>query len=319
MRTVVGSDEVAHLWAHQAQETARNPQGNFYFNGESIYSYGRHFEIARHVSHKGQAAILMTYHTYSNTTAKHIHAVRGAIRHLTVFNTNLELRSTLEMFKDYERRQIAALQLAEKSRKGSNKRADALAHAQRLVEEANRFAEFYGLKNRLKTLDIADVEKAVAEAKERAEKAAKAAVAKQRKKFRENLAKWQAGEEYVYLPAHENTYFRFIESGEEIESSHGARFHTKSGKRAYQVLRALKASGKTFQTNGEKILVAPYQVDSMDEKGNVKAGCHRIEWKVIEDFAKQAGWDQEPIIRLPAKLLNAQHDAETTATPELVS
>ena len=51
-RHVYPVDMVAHLWAHRAQESA--PQrGNFYFDGDTIYSYGSHFPIARHVKHKG--------------------------------------------------------------------------------------------------------------------------------------------------------------------------------------------------------------------------------------------------------------------------
>lgn len=36
---------VAHLWANEKQESANG--SNFYFEGESIYSYGRHFEVGR--------------------------------------------------------------------------------------------------------------------------------------------------------------------------------------------------------------------------------------------------------------------------------
>src|SRR5579872_324467 len=80
---VFPTDEIAHLWAHsKTQDDARNPGGNFYFSGDTIYSYGSHFPIARHVTNEqGQAAILFTNQTYSNTTAKHIGQVRRAIPH----------------------------------------------------------------------------------------------------------------------------------------------------------------------------------------------------------------------------------------------
>lgn len=77
---VFPTDEIAHLWAHKTQDDARNQGGNFYFSGDTIYSYGSHFPIARHVTNdKGVAGILFTNQTWSNTTAKHIHNVRGAI------------------------------------------------------------------------------------------------------------------------------------------------------------------------------------------------------------------------------------------------
>ena len=46
---VFDTGEVSHLWANRAQDEARNRQGNLYFTGDTIYSYGSHFPIARHV------------------------------------------------------------------------------------------------------------------------------------------------------------------------------------------------------------------------------------------------------------------------------
>jgi hypothetical protein len=75
---------VAHLWANQLQDNARN-SGNFFFEGASIYSYGHHFPIAKHVvNEQGESAILFTERRYSNTTAKHIAVVRQAASHLNV-------------------------------------------------------------------------------------------------------------------------------------------------------------------------------------------------------------------------------------------
>jgi hypothetical protein len=46
MKHVFNSSEVPHIWALQQQNEGRNSQGNFYFNGATIYSYGSHFPIA---------------------------------------------------------------------------------------------------------------------------------------------------------------------------------------------------------------------------------------------------------------------------------
>lgn len=69
---------VAHLWANESQESANG--SNFYFEGESIYSYGRHFEIGRIVRNKrGRKAYLINDTYYSSTTSKHQYYVREAI------------------------------------------------------------------------------------------------------------------------------------------------------------------------------------------------------------------------------------------------
>jgi hypothetical protein len=73
---------IAHLWAGQHQESARN-SGNFYFEGRNIFSYGGHFIIAQ-IQECCQNDVLFTMRTYSNTTAKHISVVKDAIRHKNV-------------------------------------------------------------------------------------------------------------------------------------------------------------------------------------------------------------------------------------------
>ena len=85
MRRVVKTDEVAHMWANQTQEEARNPGGNFYFRGATIYSYGSHFPIATLLN---DGNVLFTTRKYSNTTAKHVSMARGACSHKSVIYVN---------------------------------------------------------------------------------------------------------------------------------------------------------------------------------------------------------------------------------------
>jgi len=48
MRRVLRSNaDVAHVWAQQVQDEERS--GNMFFEGDTIYSYGHHFPIARFV------------------------------------------------------------------------------------------------------------------------------------------------------------------------------------------------------------------------------------------------------------------------------
>lgn len=69
---------VAHLWANEKQESANG--SNFYFEGESIYSYGRHFEVGGIVRNKrGEKAYLINDTYYSSATSKHQYYVREAI------------------------------------------------------------------------------------------------------------------------------------------------------------------------------------------------------------------------------------------------
>lgn len=73
VRHVWDDQNVAKLWIEQKQDSARNRCRNFYFEGRTIYSYGRHFPIAV-ITDKtldGKRVILNTSRGYSSTTAGH--------------------------------------------------------------------------------------------------------------------------------------------------------------------------------------------------------------------------------------------------------
>lgn len=81
-RQVFPTDEVPHKWAHQAQDAARNPQGNLYFKGATIYSYRDSWPLARIYERKGARLVLANCARYSVTTAAHQNAVNRACSHM---------------------------------------------------------------------------------------------------------------------------------------------------------------------------------------------------------------------------------------------
>ena len=75
MRKILSShSEVAHYWANQKQPEGKS--GNIFFVGDTIYSYGYHFPVAKIVS---KTTILLTTASYSVSTAKHMSIIRSAI------------------------------------------------------------------------------------------------------------------------------------------------------------------------------------------------------------------------------------------------
>lgn len=79
MKKVFSShSELAHVWANQLQSDGR--AGNMFFQNESIYSYGSHYEIAKFVTApNGQKVCFVNANGYSNSTAKHTGHVWNAI------------------------------------------------------------------------------------------------------------------------------------------------------------------------------------------------------------------------------------------------
>lgn len=72
--------ELAHNWAYQTKEHGR--ASSMFYEGDSIYSYGHHFKIAR--IYKPDNFVLFTSRSYSSATAKHKSRVHSAVSHLTV-------------------------------------------------------------------------------------------------------------------------------------------------------------------------------------------------------------------------------------------
>lgn len=78
--------QLAHIWAQQTQEHGRSPKGQMYFHGDTIYSYGRHYPIARFTDATldGQRVVLFNEEKNSNTTERHKDFVRNALNGLPV-------------------------------------------------------------------------------------------------------------------------------------------------------------------------------------------------------------------------------------------
>lgn len=93
MRYVYPTVEIAHLFAAQSQEEARNPGKNFYFTGQTLFSYGPHYPVARLFPRKkplddtpaGRYVAVINAARYSVTTAKHQFLARNALMHYTRF------------------------------------------------------------------------------------------------------------------------------------------------------------------------------------------------------------------------------------------
>ena len=81
-RVFSNSDQVLHLWANQSQDSARSK--NVFFEGDTVYSYGRHYPLGRIGTYKGQKIAFINDTGYSNTTAKHIRHAKSAASHLIV-------------------------------------------------------------------------------------------------------------------------------------------------------------------------------------------------------------------------------------------
>jgi hypothetical protein len=145
--------DVVHCWAHQTQSEARTPgRAHLYFRGDTIFSYGPHFPIARHVkTADGKPAVLFTTDTYSVTTARHICETRGAIPPgVKVFKTaHVSDTPGCQHLQEF----AGILDDAIKGARDTKKRAQVMGcveRAERMVAVHNEFSAAFKLHKRVK-------------------------------------------------------------------------------------------------------------------------------------------------------------------------
>lgn len=83
MKTIFDNSMVAHVWASQKQREARSGNGNFYFQGPALYSYGTHYVVG---FLPGNDVALLNSDGYSVSTNRHKSNAWRAVRHMTIYN-----------------------------------------------------------------------------------------------------------------------------------------------------------------------------------------------------------------------------------------
>jgi hypothetical protein len=91
MKKVFNSiDDVIHAYAQQPNDRSAEGRtgggGNVFFDGVSLYSYGRHYELARYLDND---TVLINDRGYSNSTAKHINKAQHALSQYRRFYVTL--------------------------------------------------------------------------------------------------------------------------------------------------------------------------------------------------------------------------------------
>lgn len=298
MKQVYGSDEIPHLWAHKTQQSARNKQGNFYFDGHTIYSYGRHFPIARHVTNKRkQEAVLFTMQSNSHTTNGHIHMVRRAVSHLTIlyvpevrtrFNLATNLKDTLSDFAN-------EVIKAQRDCFGPTGRfrPKAWEALERLLPKANAYAAFAGSRKRWTMPETSDaIRDSLARAKAAEDRASRAnhkrylaAEARRNAERMANLQLWMDGADMPHYADLPRDPVALRVRNEVVETSLGAEVPIDHARLGLRFVRKCRDTHTPYQRNGHTLHLGHYAIDAIDELGNLRAGCHSITIEEIERIA----------------------------------
>ncbi|MHB8388063.1 MAG: hypothetical protein ACYDBH_00615 [Acidobacteriaceae bacterium] len=164
MRHVVPTVEVPHLWAHASQPDARNPQGNLYFRGDTIFSYRDSWPLARIYSNKRKGTLVLTNsETASITTSQHQAAVNRAVCHLPTIAVPFVLREQPggNNIAALLRRAGECLLKAQRGRSPwlvTNGREE----AQLAYKQAAQYQAFFGIRRKLPAFPASDWDAAAA-------------------------------------------------------------------------------------------------------------------------------------------------------------
>jgi len=298
-KTVFPTDEIPHLWAHKVQASARNAGGNLFFDGDTIYSYGRHFPIAAHVTNaKGKPAILRNSGSYSVTTTGHQSAVARAIPDSIPTFIVPNVAETRYLSNDHARNvkyfQDEIERVSNKASRARSNRDGLLTDAVNYAENLKGYCKFFGVKcpkvklygvNDLPSLKADLIKKQIAETKKRK------AEEKQRelaaiKSAQEGIAAFRAGEDYSNYNLYSVPTMLRIK-GQEVETSRGVRIPVDHAVKGLRFVRAIVARGEDWQSNGHTFHLGHYALDRVSKDGTVKAGCHVITLDEIERIAPE--------------------------------
>ena len=275
MKKVVSPSEVAHLFANQLQSEATTQGRNFYFYGNSIYSYGSHFCIAKFVDNFN---LLFTERSYSNTTAKHINHVRHATSHIKKIYCNNPIGSHEQNFNAWLTEAENNIDKLKNARKPENY----ILELQRIKDKAEKYAQYFGISTPLtleNALSITDKAETIIYLECKAEAIAKEKKRKEtelKKQHAKNLKLWKNHEIYSLYQRDGFDYLR--KDSEFFQTSQGVKIPIAVGLRFYNSI-----VNKTIKA-GDKFL--DYTISEINNK-LIKIGCHTITLKEINTIVNQ--------------------------------
>lgn len=299
-------------WSEMSHEWATNPNRNIRCNngfveGRVIYSYGRHFPVAKIVEQKnGRNIVYMTLDTYSSTTASHIREAKSAVSHLDkLYMLNVPKNESVAHGNNIQYWINQAEDAVQRIDKGKDRKADHLRHAEYIIKQLKLYQQHFKIRNSKEInaivkkvqdpkwlLQIEEYNKKKA-AKEEYEKehwpeiqAKKEAAEK--KKWEEDIAKWRNGEIYrLPYKYHGGVLLRYDADKDRIMTSKNVYVPVEAAKRFYnRVQKVLKQGGCSDNCN-DKIL--DYVVKEI-RTDMLVIGCHNIPMEEVEKIAKQMQW-----------------------------
>lgn len=272
MKKVFSSaSDVAHAFALQNQDEGRNSSRSFYFEGDSLYSYGRHFCVARFIS---EDTVLFTERKYSNTTAKHTGHAWRALRHKNLVQCPYPDGTYHDNFNWWEREVNGILAQKTKARCPENYIIQIGYVRGRVIRYCD--ARQIEMSDTLRELFAPYTDDVIIQASEKMREKDKAREEKKRAKMElehaKQLSEFRNGTRNNIYARIDVDYVR--RDVDNFVTSQGVRIPIAVGETFYRLLKAGKVSV------GDKL--EQYTVRSIDAD-SISIGCHTITMDEIEN------------------------------------
>lgn len=272
MKTVFSNSQLAHTWANQFQNFGRG--SSMYFEGNTIYSYGKHYEIGQIIASPNCTKVyFVNSNGYSNTTAKHTkHVVNAIPDYFPSFNVPFKnnkfsvdqlpeiIDNMILQGKNYLTQQINA-----------RTNCGYFVAASQLFEDVDLICELFDLPKAKLPDNYLDAQIKAQHLRETQSIREDKKAAKELQKSLELLTKW-LNHEYNGTLYNIPVHLRVSNDGKLIETTKGAKVQMSEALRLLSKLR-----------NGED--VNGYKIDGFtvieNNSDRVKIGCHEISWNII--------------------------------------
>jgi hypothetical protein len=272
--------QVAHLWANRIQDEATNTGRSFYFRNDTIFSYGSHFPIAKHIQGaNGNDFVLFTERGYSNTTSKHIAITRSACSHKDiVYCYNPEAGHNVNFDHWLKRIEAEADKLAR-----ARKPEMYLNNIEHIASVVKKYSEYLGAAipvTLLEAMKITNKEEYSAYNENRAaiaKKAQKQAQDELKKKHKKALIEWLNFETNRLYVHDGSDYLRYNSENDRIETTQAVQIPNAIAKTLYNLIKTNRLA------IGDKVL--DFRVDQIGK--TIKIGCHNFKRSYLLDFGSK--------------------------------
>ncbi len=276
----MNNKQVAHLWANQSKQSAKG--SNFYFEGNTIYSYGRHFPIAKIMN---ENLIFFTTRKYSNTTSKHKVYTFSSIDR-TKYKI-LEVKHVIDHEKEVKEKNLEnfAFEIRELKKKLTTTKKYKEQRRAKLHNKIQDYIFYCKLIKKTPKKSIMFVDMKVIQKEIEAERIAK-------KQQKEKYAKIEAEREKSkkeYLQKELNKFFNGDAEIKTVEFRYGTNFLKIVGEKCITNSGAEVSKNQVrvilnILKNESKLLIGSqigdFTINSLDEKG-IKIGCHFFDTQEI--------------------------------------